>query len=46
MATNNKKTFNEADELNDADPADRFTAISRGIDKWPGFVEAHSQATK
>jgi starvation-inducible DNA-binding protein len=23
-----------------------FTEISRGIDKWLWFVEAHSQATK
>jgi starvation-inducible DNA-binding protein len=41
-----RKTINEADELNDADTADLFTEISRGIDKWLWFVEAHSQATK
>jgi starvation-inducible DNA-binding protein len=34
----------EADELDDADTADIFTEISRGIDKWLWFVEAHSQA--
>lgn len=34
----------EADELDDADTADLFTEISRGIDKWLWFVEAHSQA--
>lgn len=41
-----RKTIDQADELNDADTADIFTEISRGIDKWLWFVEAHSQATK
>lgn len=35
-----------ADELDDADTADLFVEISRGIDKWLWFVEAHSQASK
>jgi starvation-inducible DNA-binding protein len=39
-------TINEADELDDAGTADLFTEISRGIDKWLWFVEAHNQATK
>lgn len=39
-----RSTINEADELGDADTADLFTEISRGIDKWLWFVEAHSQA--
>jgi starvation-inducible DNA-binding protein len=39
-----RNTINEADELDDADTADLFTEISRGIDKWLWFVEAHSQA--
>jgi len=39
-------TISEADELDDADTADLFTEISRGIDKWVWFVEAHNQATK
>jgi starvation-inducible DNA-binding protein len=39
-------TINEANELDDADTADLFTEISRGIDKWLWFVEAHSQAPK
>lgn len=34
----------EANELNDAGTADLFTEISRGIDKWLWFVEAHAQA--
>ena len=41
-----RNTIDQADELNDADTADIFTEISRGIDKWLWFVEAHSQATK
>jgi len=41
-----RKTIDEADELQDADTADMFTEISRGIDKWLWFVEAHSQANK
>jgi starvation-inducible DNA-binding protein len=41
-----RNTINEADELDDADTADLFTEISRGIDKWLWFVEAHSQAIK
>ena len=39
-------TIEEASALEDADTADLFTEISRGIDKWLWFVEAHSQATK
>ena len=38
-------TIEEANTLNDADTADLFTEVSRGIDKWLWFVEAHSQAT-
>jgi starvation-inducible DNA-binding protein len=41
-----RNTINQADELNDADTADIFTEISRGIDKWLWFVEAHTQATR
>jgi starvation-inducible DNA-binding protein len=33
-------------ELGDADTADLFTEISRGMDKLFWFVEAHSQASK
>jgi starvation-inducible DNA-binding protein len=39
-----RNTIDEADGLGDADTADIFTEISRGIDKWLWFVEAHSQA--
>jgi starvation-inducible DNA-binding protein len=41
-----RNTIDQAEELDDADTADIFTEISRGIDKWLWFVEAHSQATK
>jgi len=39
-------SIDEADKLEDADTADLFTQISRGVDKWLWFVEAHAQATK
>ena len=39
-------TITEADDLDDADTADLFTEISRGIDKCLWFVEAHTQATE
>ena len=41
-----RSTIDEANALDDAGTADLFTEISRGIDKWLWFVEAHSQATK
>jgi starvation-inducible DNA-binding protein len=41
-----RKTIDLTDELGDADTADIFTEVSRGIDKWLWFVEAHSQAEK
>jgi len=37
-------TIEEMDELEDADSADMLSDISRGIDKWLWFVEAHQQA--
>ncbi|MDB6025644.1 MAG: hypothetical protein JWM68_1867 [Verrucomicrobiales bacterium] len=41
-----RHTISLADELDDADTADMFTEISRGLDKWLWFVEAHGQASK
>ena len=38
-------SIEEANALDDADTADLFTGVSRGIDKWLWFVEAHSQAS-
>jgi len=34
----------EMNELEDADSADLLTEVSRGVDKWLWFVEAHQQA--
>ena len=39
-------SIDEAYSLDDADTADLFTGVSRGIDKWLCFFEAHSQASK
>ena len=36
-------TIAEMDELEDSGSADMLTEISRGLDKWLWFVEAHLQ---
>ena len=41
-----RNSIDEAAGLGDADTSDIFTEISRVIDKWLWFVEAHSQAAK
>ena len=41
-----RNAISQADELDDAGTADLFTEVSRGIDQWLWFVEAHSQAPK
>jgi starvation-inducible DNA-binding protein len=41
-----RMTIDETQELDDADTADMFTEVSRGIDKWLWFVEAHTQASR
>jgi starvation-inducible DNA-binding protein len=41
-----RKAINDANEIGDLDTADLFTEISRGIDKWLWFVEAHLQAER
>jgi starvation-inducible DNA-binding protein len=41
-----RAAIDKADQLKDKDTADLFTEISRGIDKWLWFVEAHLQATR
>ena len=38
-----RKAIEEANEFGDLDTADLFTGLSRGIDKWLWFVEAHLQ---
>lgn len=39
-----RKAINDANDVHDLDTADLFTEVSRGIDKWLWFVEAHLQA--
>ena len=39
-----RDSIDQADKLDDADTVDIFTEISRGVDKWRWFVEAHLQA--
>jgi starvation-inducible DNA-binding protein len=41
-----RKAIVEANDLGDLDTADLFTEVSRGIDKWLWFVEAHLQAER
>jgi starvation-inducible DNA-binding protein len=39
-----RQAIDSANELHDLDTADLFTELSRGIDKWLWFVEAHLQS--
>jgi starvation-inducible DNA-binding protein len=41
-----RKAIGDANDFGDVDTADLFTEISRGIDKWLWFVEAHLQADR
>jgi starvation-inducible DNA-binding protein len=38
-----RTAIDQVDQLEDADTVDILTEISRGIDKWLWFVEAHQQ---
>ena len=38
-----RQAISQSDEFGDADTADIFTGVSRGIDKWLWMVEAHLQ---
>jgi len=38
-----RRAIDTSNEVNDADTADIFTEISRGVDKWLWMVEAHLQ---
>ena len=42
-ANNIRESLNQADEAGDADTADIFTEVSRGLDKALWFLEAHVQ---
>jgi starvation-inducible DNA-binding protein len=41
-----RQAIDLSSELRDADTADLFTEISRGIDKWLWMVEAHLHADR
>jgi starvation-inducible DNA-binding protein len=41
-----RKAIADANDVGDLDTADLFTEVSRGIDKWLWFVEAHLQAER
>jgi starvation-inducible DNA-binding protein len=41
-----RHAIDQASELEEADTADIFTEISRGVDKWLWMVEAHLQAER
>jgi starvation-inducible DNA-binding protein len=41
-----RAAIDQCNELDDADAADIFTEVSRGIDQWLWFVEAHAQADR
>jgi starvation-inducible DNA-binding protein len=41
-----RKAIDDSDHLGDRDTADLFTEISRGVDKWLWFVEAHLQSER
>src|SRR5215471_2874097 len=41
-----RNAIDQANDLGDLDTADLFTEVSRGIDKWLWFVEAHLQAER
>jgi len=41
-----RATIDEASAMDDAGTADLFTEVSRGIDKWLWFVEAHAQSAQ
>ena len=40
-----REAIEELDKLEDPDSADILTEVSRGVDKWLWFVEAHQQTT-
>ncbi len=41
-----RRAIEDTDRMGDVDSADIFTEVSRGIDKWLWFVEAHAQAER
>ncbi len=43
LAASSRAAIDEADKAGDADTADLFTQVSRDLDKWLWFLEAHLQ---
>ena len=41
-----RQAIKTANDIGDLDTADLFTEVSRGIDKWLWFVEAHQQSER
>jgi len=41
-----RAAISRSDDAGDLDTADIFTEVSRGVDKWLWFVEAHLQAER
>ena len=41
-----RRAIDQLDEMEDADSVDILTEVSRGVDKWLWFVEAHLQADR
>ncbi len=44
LAASTREAIDTSDDLEDADTADLFTGVSRGLDKSLWFLEAHIQA--
>ncbi|HSM70750.1 MAG TPA: DNA starvation/stationary phase protection protein Dps [Anaerolineales bacterium] len=43
LGKSTRKAIDAADEAGDMDTSDLFTEVSRGLDKWIWFLEAHIQ---
>jgi starvation-inducible DNA-binding protein len=41
-----RAAIDQSDRMGDRDTADLFTEVSRGVDKWLWFIEAHLQAER